>query len=198
MHVIFAVGGCLRMIDGFGECLSLCRVEIPASVEKIESKAFAGCTSLTEVIFAAGSHLKTISGFGKCTSLCRVEIPASVEAIQATAFAGCKALAEVIFPSDSHLRSLDGLRGCDSLIRLDLPASVEILRHPARSNFWGWCIPETVWSRELSFASGTRIKELSPSRGFRAFIDFANDHDLKKHRRRVHLRIPSPFTKIEP
>jgi hypothetical protein len=38
------------MINGFGGCISLCRIEIPSSVEVIEQVDFLDCISLTEVI----------------------------------------------------------------------------------------------------------------------------------------------------
>ena len=73
-------------------------IEIPASVETIESTAFKNCTALTTVTFEKGSQLKTIQGgasslyygaFFGCTSLTSIEIPASVETIGVAAFKNC-------------------------------------------------------------------------------------------------------------
>lgn len=73
-------------------------IEIPASVEAIESGAFCDCTALTNVTFEKGSRLKMIRGmydwddygtFADCTSLTSIEIPASVETIGAATFRGC-------------------------------------------------------------------------------------------------------------
>jgi hypothetical protein len=50
-------------IEGFGECRSLRRLEIPASVEEIDSSAFMECSGLTEVIFATDSRLRKVNGF---------------------------------------------------------------------------------------------------------------------------------------
>jgi uncharacterized protein with PQ loop repeat len=48
---------------GFWLCRSLCRIELPASVEIITSSGFLACISLSEVIIALDSHLQKIAGF---------------------------------------------------------------------------------------------------------------------------------------
>ena len=79
-------------------------VEIPASVETIESAAFKGCSSLTTVTFEEGSQLKTIGGgydsdrssyyygaFSDCPKLMTVDASActSVGEIGENAFRNC-------------------------------------------------------------------------------------------------------------
>ena len=46
----------------FSDCSSLTSIEIPASVEMIESAAFQGCSNLATVTFEPGSQLNTIGG----------------------------------------------------------------------------------------------------------------------------------------
>lgn len=46
----------------FADCISLTSIEIPENVQTIQTCAFAGCTSLTNVTFAKGSLLQTIEG----------------------------------------------------------------------------------------------------------------------------------------
>jgi hypothetical protein len=53
----------LREISGFRECTSLCRIELPSSIERIEYLGFIGCTSLKEIHFSSDSELKVINGF---------------------------------------------------------------------------------------------------------------------------------------
>jgi hypothetical protein len=84
--VCFASGICLRKLSGFQFCRRLFQIEIPASVEVIESSAFSCCASLSEVIFPSDSRLKMLSGFSGCLQLRRFEIPASVELIDTSAF----------------------------------------------------------------------------------------------------------------
>jgi hypothetical protein len=59
----------VKRIDGFEECRSLCRIEIPSSLEIIGELGFCECTSLTEIIFSSDSQVKKIYGFRNCTSL---------------------------------------------------------------------------------------------------------------------------------
>ena len=98
-------------------------VEIPASVETIESAAFKGCSSLTTVTFEEGSQLKTIGGgydysyyyygaFSDCSALTSIEIPASVETIESAAFKRCSSLTTVTFEEGSQLKTIGG--GYDS------------------------------------------------------------------------------------
>jgi hypothetical protein len=100
----------LKKISGFRKCTSLCRIEIPSSVEVIQTSGFFGCTSLNELIFSSGSHLREICGFCECTSLCRIEIPSSVEVIGPSGFRDCPLLRVVIIRAGCRLRRTEILR----------------------------------------------------------------------------------------
>jgi hypothetical protein len=97
-------------IDGFRQCTSLCRIEIPSLVEKIGKSGFSGCRSLNEIIFSSDSHLKEISGFVKCTSLCRIELPSSIEIIREGGLRKCTSLGVVMIPAGCRLTRNDGLQ----------------------------------------------------------------------------------------
>jgi hypothetical protein len=117
--IVFSTAGHLRQIKGFQACTSLCRIEIPSSVEIISSNGFDHCTSLNELVFSTASHLRTIDGFQACTSLCRIEIPSSVEQIGDCGFAFCRSLSEIIFSSHSCIRQIFGFRDGPSLRLVD-------------------------------------------------------------------------------
>jgi hypothetical protein len=106
----------LREISGFCECTSLCRIEIPSSVEKIGFNGFRECTSLNEIVFSSDSHLREISGFCECTSLCRIEIPSSVEKIGFYGFDGCTSLRVLIIRTGCRIRENEGLRNIESFL----------------------------------------------------------------------------------
>jgi hypothetical protein len=150
--------------------------------------AFAECAALTEVRFASDSRLRVIDGFLRCASLIQLEIPASVEEIRSSAFKECSELAEVIFPIDSRLRSLSGFRVCNSLHSLKIPASVEKIDCSARHPIGASGVSGGSLGRELIFQSTAQIKTLPWATGFQAFLTFADDDDLKKRRRGLHLR----------
>jgi hypothetical protein len=100
----------LREIGGFGECTSLCRIEIPSSVETILENGFCGCTSLNEIVFSSDTHLREIAGFARCTSLCRIELPLSLEKIEYGGFCGCTSLRIVIIRAGCRMQVNQGLR----------------------------------------------------------------------------------------
>jgi hypothetical protein len=76
-EVAFASDSNLRKIDGFCDCTSLCRIDIPSSVEIIFCPGFSKCRSLADVVLASDSHLREIAGFCDCASLCYISIPPS-------------------------------------------------------------------------------------------------------------------------
>jgi hypothetical protein len=91
-------------ISGLNGCTSLCRIEIPSSVEIIDG--FNCSTSLNELIFSTASHVTQINGFCGCTSLCRIEIPSSVEIV--SGFRGCTSLHVVIVQARCRLSQNQG------------------------------------------------------------------------------------------
>jgi hypothetical protein len=151
--VTFAISGRLREMRGFCESISLCRIEIPDSVELIGGRGqrgcFAGCSALAEVLFGAHGHLREIDGFSDCVSLVRLDLPVSLELING--FNRCAALVEVTFPADGRLRRIDGFSDCVSLVRIEIPASVEALT--------GFNVCRLL--SEVHFASLGRVKEIT-------------------------------------
>lgn len=78
---------------------SLVRVEIPASVDRIEAHAFAGCRNLQEVVFHPGSTLHFIGAyaFAGCTGLSKLVLPGTLSQLEKYAFAGCRMLSDLQF-----------------------------------------------------------------------------------------------------
>ena len=142
-------------------------IEIPASVEAIESGAFCDCTALTNVTFEKGSRLKMIWGmyywddygtFADCTSLTSIEIPASVETIGAATFSYCTALTTVTFEKRSQLKTINGnfeagaFQNCISLTSIEIPASVETIEESVFMN----CTALT----SATFEKGSQLKTI--------------------------------------
>ena len=153
--VTFEKASQLKTIStAFSSC-PIISIEIPASVETIETSAFRGCSKLATVTFEKGSQLKTIrsadsyyphtyyGAFSFCP-ITSIEIPASVETIEAAAFKGCSSLATVTFEKGSQLKTISGdystgstsnysgvFSDCTALKSIEIPASVETIEAAA-------------------------------------------------------------------
>lgn len=84
--------------EAFSGKVQIKKVIIPKTVERIEKKAFFGCTALITVLFDKESNLSYIgeSAFERCISLVSFEAPYRLMYIGRRAFAGCVSLARVI------------------------------------------------------------------------------------------------------
>ena len=135
----------------FAECGSLLSIEIPASVESIETTAFYKCNELTSVTFEEGANLSVITGghfsysssnknyycyvgaFAGCP-ITSIIIPASVHTIEESAFINCSKLTNILFEEHSNLKKIGGVydnsiyfgafRKCP-ISSISLPASVK-------------------------------------------------------------------------
>lgn len=114
-------------LRAFCGCTSLANVIIPSTVKVIAQEAFMGCTQLIHVELGEGLDLISSRVFKSCTLLHRIYIPSSVTSIARGAFLGC-----------THLRNLElseGLReigptafaDCTSLENVHIPSTVEYL-----------------------------------------------------------------------
>ncbi len=84
--------------SAFAGCTSLSRISIPNSVEVIEGLAFSGCSELSALQLNAGLKVIEHNAFEDC-GLTSVKIPQGVTTIGKSAFYGCKNLSDVEFPS---------------------------------------------------------------------------------------------------
>ncbi len=125
--------------EAFYFCTSATKINLPATVTKIEDFAFAGCTSLETITipatvtsigkgaFNACTSLKTVIfegeavvsigdfAFNDCSSLETINIPEGVKSIGNGAFKNCKALQS--FKAPETLETIGGLSfdGCEAL-----------------------------------------------------------------------------------
>ena len=83
----------------FMGCESITELYIPGTVCRIGPFAFSGCTSLRKLTVADGTRFIEHQAFENCTKLEVVIIPSSVEVIRAGAFSGCAKLKRIFLPS---------------------------------------------------------------------------------------------------
>lgn len=66
--------------------------EIPPCVKEIGTKAFSGCSDLTEVTIPSEVTVIRSGAFENCENLKKMELPMRVSVIESSAFSGCKSL----------------------------------------------------------------------------------------------------------
>ena len=100
-------------------------ITLPNTVEKIEEKAFEGCTSLTTVTLPKNANFRTIalSTFEGCKRLTRIDIPDSVKEIEKFAFADA-GLTEVNFPTALFEIKEQAFAGNAQLKSITLPKTI--------------------------------------------------------------------------
>ena len=115
--------------NAFSGITSLTKVTIPASVTKIESKAFYNCKKLKTVTFSGNSGLIEIGdgAFQKCSALTKISIPAKVKKIGKNAFNGCKKLKTVSISSKSQLTEIgdSAFYNCTVMTKITIPNKVK-------------------------------------------------------------------------
>ncbi|MBQ2806890.1 MAG: leucine-rich repeat domain-containing protein [Clostridia bacterium] len=129
-------------------------LEIPVSVERIDSGAFYGCKKIGTVIFEEGSRLSVIGyqvfacsgietlelpsgllnvnsqAFESCSKLTAVVIPASVRSLAYGAFINCHSLQSVKIAADGTLNvGESAFKGCKALTDLELGGTAQISRN---------------------------------------------------------------------
>ena len=106
---------------------SLETVEIPDSVESLESYVFDHCASLKSILLSESITKIDIWTFGDCISLEAIVIPQSVTSIESAAFSGCCSLHTVALPSNLTYIGSSAFRGCSSLVTVTIPGTVETI-----------------------------------------------------------------------
>jgi hypothetical protein len=105
-------------------------VEIPDTVEVLDSQSFSHCSSIREVRFGSDSKLNCIRGcaFEGCTNLQSIAIPSLVTIIDRDGFYGCESLPAISFCSTTHLTRIAARAlSHTGLQSITIPSSVEDL-----------------------------------------------------------------------
>lgn len=112
----------------FSENVSLAKVTLPASLERVGANAFSNCMSLETVSFAAESKQLVIDdrAFNN-TAVSSVSLPAGVSALGDEVFTN-SSLAEIEFAANSSLTALgNNVFSNTDLVNVTLPAGLRVL-----------------------------------------------------------------------
>ena len=129
--VNFAPGTDVIMEGLYEDCDTIEKVFIPASVTRIEDKAFAGCKNLKEIVFESrsGADIKKIliceEVFRGCDSLEKVRIPSFVTGLEGSAFYECGSLKEVYIEDGVEEIADSAFTYCPKLTDLRLPTTLK-------------------------------------------------------------------------
>lgn len=123
-------------ITGIGEnafvtCNLLCNIELPDSLEYIDSGVFNGCVNLPMITLP--DKLKTIGSvaFQNCDNLSTAIIPNSVISIGLGAFRFCDNLRSAVIGSGVISMGNEIFRGCTSLSEITIGKSVKLIGNNA-------------------------------------------------------------------
>ncbi len=120
---------------------------------KIGERAFAGCTSLTNIKIPEGvTKIETIV-FYNCKSLKSITIPENVTEIGSSAFNGCESLTSIMLPEGVTTIQSDAFSRSSALERIVFPKSLKNVGDGSDNPFNG-SIFGTVWF----FVKNTKAK----------------------------------------
>ena len=120
----------LQKIQGraFYGCSNLTSINIPAGVTSFgegSGHVFSYCTNLTKVVFP--ENIKTFLGsnsFEYCVNLIEVILPNNLDKISPYMFAGCSGLKIVDIPQGVKAISFSAFEGCSNLSSINIPEGV--------------------------------------------------------------------------
>jgi hypothetical protein len=117
-------------------------LDLPASLESIDAKAFDGCDALTTIRVAPGNaQIRVVDGLlltrgGKTLAFCpRTKaggcvVPESVEEIGPQAFQGCNALTQIVLPPSVTAIAPRAFEDCRSMTQIVFSPNIKEI---------GWC-----------------------------------------------------------
>lgn len=120
----------VNSIDSFAfmKCSHLGTIRIRGNVTSIGTAAFGWCSSLKKIDLPTRiTHIPELMCF-YCSSLKKIKIPRGVMSIGDQAFEGCNSLIDIQLPKGLKSIGFNAFRNCRNLKRLLLPYSVDTLR----------------------------------------------------------------------
>ena len=145
--------------NAFNGCYSLTQINIPDSVTNIGDGAFNGCYSLTQINIPDSVTSIGSNAFNGCYSLTQINIPDSVTSIGNYAFNNCRVLTQINIPDSVTSIGNYAFNNCSSLTQINIPDSVTSIESNAFNNCYSLTqinIPDSVTSIESNAFSYCR------------------------------------------
>ena len=115
-HVAAKVGSIpvVNIGPAFTKCDAV-KVQLPATIRHIGSRAFFGCRYLEQVQLPPSLKYIGSSAFRNCRSLRRIDLPQGLLHIDAKAFWGCSGLTEITIPDSVVQIGPDAFKNCEGV-----------------------------------------------------------------------------------
>ena len=142
--------------EAFAKNVNITAVILPDSIVTIDSRAFDGCTALTEAVLPNNAimgeyvfngcknlvkvnlpaNLTTVPRytFYECHSLAAIEFPSGIKTIGENAFYECRKLVNFTFPNGLERIERNAFSGCHTLTAVNIPSAVKSIGVRAFSN----------------------------------------------------------------
>ena len=119
-------------------------VNIPDTVQTINSWSFQNCSNLSNVDFGNSVSYLGSFCFLSCTSLKEIKLPNSLQRIGSSCFKDCSSLSDVDLGKGVSRLDFNCFSGCDSLTSINLPASITTSDAKTEKPFYGCKTLKTV------------------------------------------------------
>lgn len=134
-----------------------------ATITKIDSRAFANCTTVESVTVQDTVTEIGASAFSGCSSLSAVSLPQTLQSLGAGCFQGCVKLTAVTLPQRMDTVPASLFNGCTALTTVEIPATVTVIGENAflHSGLQSISLPDGLQTIEMQAFAATPLREVS-------------------------------------
>ena len=115
------------------------KLTLPEGVERIEDRAFLGCTQIKVVELPSSVKSIGTDAFKLCTNLRRIDMPDGLVEIGKSAFKSCSSLKYVLCPSSLEKIGTCAFMNCKSLLKVTLSEKIHDSGEKIEDNAFSGC-----------------------------------------------------------
>lgn len=166
-------------------------VNLPASLKKIGSEVFSGCSALVSIDIPNSVIEIGDRAFTNCTSLKQINLPSSVQKLGAGLFAGCKSLADENGYVINH-NTLYAYYGAER--NIVIPEGIEDISHYSfnKAGIITIQLPSTLKNLGSAFQGCEMLEEIVVPEG----VEVIYEHTFSGCVRLSRVVLPSTITRI--